>query len=331
MLISLIIPVYNSAKYLEKCLSSCIGQTYTNLDIVVVNDGSTDQSLDIIKKFIAIDSRIRLINKVNAGLVEARKTGVANALADYIMFVDSDDYIVDNAVALLFNSQQRCKSDIVLANFMVELESGKNLFNSNNKYVYGIDEIGMVLNILSKNVAPTIWGKLMKKEVFFRTDTPSEITIGEDAVTILQIYALPLVISYIDDNIYHYIQHPSSMVNLKNKSIIQKRLLFLNWVVYYIEETLSLTDDLLISKSLDCFVVHEYFCLLKDGGNPSDFLSLYARVNALFKTNKEAFRPLGLLRTCLLWSFSKNLFLASVFRKIYTVSRYNIYFIKQIF
>ena len=103
MLVSIIIPVYNSEKYLYACLESCERQSYVNLDIVIVNDGSTDSSCLIVEEFMKKDDRFRIINKKNEGLVEARKTGVREANADFIFFLDSDDIITNDAILLFLN------------------------------------------------------------------------------------------------------------------------------------------------------------------------------------------------------------------------------------
>src|SRR5690606_32725285 len=91
--ISIIIPIYNASAFLEKCIDSVINQSYDNLEIILINDGSTDSSLDICKKYANSDDRIKLINKENGGVSSARNMGLEVVTGDYIGFVDSDDYI----------------------------------------------------------------------------------------------------------------------------------------------------------------------------------------------------------------------------------------------
>ena len=90
---SVIVPVYNVEKYINECLSSLINQTYKNIEIVVINDGSSDNSLSLIEEYSRIDDRIRVIDQKNMGLGYTRNVGIDNAVGDYILFVDSDDYI----------------------------------------------------------------------------------------------------------------------------------------------------------------------------------------------------------------------------------------------
>ena len=96
-LLSVIVPVYNAGEYLRKCLDSIISQTYQNLEIIVINDGSKDNSIDIIKEYLKKDNRILFIDQANKGLPATRKVGVENAKGEYIAFVDQDDYIENNA------------------------------------------------------------------------------------------------------------------------------------------------------------------------------------------------------------------------------------------
>ena len=93
MKISVIVPVYNSEKYIEKCIESIINQTYRNIEIIFINDGSTDESLNIIHKYKKLDNRIKVINQSNSGVSAARNKGIKNSIGDYITFVDSDDHI----------------------------------------------------------------------------------------------------------------------------------------------------------------------------------------------------------------------------------------------
>jgi glycosyltransferase involved in cell wall biosynthesis len=106
-LISIVVPVYNSEKYLEKCLVSLINQTYKNIEIIVINDGSTDGSLDIAKQLAKRDSRVKVYSKKNGGLSSARNHGIEKASGEYIGFVDSDDYIDCNMYSYLYDALEK--------------------------------------------------------------------------------------------------------------------------------------------------------------------------------------------------------------------------------
>src|SRR5574344_1303452 len=163
MKVTIVIPVYNGASYIKGALDSCINQTYSNIEILVVNDGSTDSTLSIIQDFESIDSRVRHINQKNLGLVRARKTGVENTSTDYFLFLDADDILEPHAIECLVEQCVRTKADIIFSNFFIELENGKIYAVSNNKFTRVSDANRVLNDIFLKNVSPTIWGKLIRK------------------------------------------------------------------------------------------------------------------------------------------------------------------------
>jgi len=112
--VSIIVPVYNVEKYLEKCLESIINQTLKNLEIICVNDGSTDNSLQILEDYAKKDQRIKIINKKNRGSGAAKNTGMKNASGEYIGFVDSDDWVDLAMFEKLYNRAKSQKSDMVM-------------------------------------------------------------------------------------------------------------------------------------------------------------------------------------------------------------------------
>ena len=113
-IVSVLIPVYNVEKYLKKCLESVTGQTLTNIEIICVNDGSTDNSLKILEKYKALDSRIKIVNKENGGLPSARNAALDIATGEYVGFVDSDDYIEENMFERLVEVAHNENSEVVI-------------------------------------------------------------------------------------------------------------------------------------------------------------------------------------------------------------------------
>lgn len=113
--VSIIIPVYNREKYISRCISSVINQTYKNLEIIIVDDGSTDDSLNIVRSFD--DNRLKIIESENKGVSNARNIGIQNASGKYIMFVDSDDYILDEMVENFVREMEETDADLVCGNF----------------------------------------------------------------------------------------------------------------------------------------------------------------------------------------------------------------------
>lgn len=131
ILVSIIMPVYNVGEYLKDCLDSVINQTYTNIEIICVNDGSTDNSLEILKEYKNKDSRIVIIDKANGGLVSARKVGVEAAKGEYSIYIDSDDWIELNMIEELVNEVRKTNADIVTSGFVREFGKG-NILETDN-------------------------------------------------------------------------------------------------------------------------------------------------------------------------------------------------------
>lgn len=114
--VSVVVPIYNAGKKLEKCITSVINQTFKDIELILVNDGSTDNSLDICYKFSRMDKRIILINKNNEGCIATRRKGVITSSSEYVMFVDADDWIDKNAIEILYNEAIHHNIDITVCN-----------------------------------------------------------------------------------------------------------------------------------------------------------------------------------------------------------------------
>ena len=139
MKVSIIIAAYNIDQYIERCINSIINQTLKDIEIIVVNDGSKDRTLDIIKDIASKDSRIKIIDKQNQGLIEARKSGMKIANGEYLLFVDGDDWLEIDTLEKLYKNAKSNNSDIVIYNAYNSYDNSKyklNIFN----YLEGKDE-----------------------------------------------------------------------------------------------------------------------------------------------------------------------------------------------
>ena len=165
-LISIIIPMYNSEKTLNRCIESVLKQTYSNIEVVLINDGSTDNSRNICEEFAKKDNRIVLVNKENEGVGKARNTGLEVSNGKYISFVDSDDYIESNMIENLYNILISHNVDCVKANYDIVTKNG---IEKNNEII--IDSIyeqenieSFVYELLRERVKSFLWLLLIKKE-----------------------------------------------------------------------------------------------------------------------------------------------------------------------
>ena len=121
--ISIIVPIYNAEKFLNKCIKSILKQTFENFELILVNDGSTDKSLDICNKYAKSDKRIKVINKKNEGSVLARKRGIKEAKGDYVIFVDADDWISINALEVINEEINNNNADVIVFNYYKVLKN----------------------------------------------------------------------------------------------------------------------------------------------------------------------------------------------------------------
>lgn len=169
-LISVIIPVYNVEKYLKRCMDSVLNQTYTNLDVVLVDDGSTDQSGKICDRYQQIDSRVRVIHKKNGGLSDARNAGIENARGEYLTFVDSDDELVLDCIEYLYNLICKYNCYISGCDNQVIIEKNQKVYKKERYTDALVSSHEELKNILcEKSIGGSACGKLYKKELFSET------------------------------------------------------------------------------------------------------------------------------------------------------------------
>lgn len=209
MLVSVIIPVYNVSEYLEICLDSIVNQTYKDLQIIIVNDGSADNSAEIAKGFADRDKRIQLIHQENKGVSVARNNGMKNAKGKYLFFVDADDRITSNAVELLINRIKNDDTDLVCAGYYeVNLQFPKGLkLNDFTKEQQDtiINQSDFQKNLFN-GVSGVLWAKLFRREFFenYNLCLNPEINFSEDLLLVIEYSFYVKKVSVISDSIYYY-------------------------------------------------------------------------------------------------------------------------------
>lgn len=219
-LVSIIIPIYNSSKWLTQCLDSVINQSYCNLEIILIDDGSTDESGEICDNYSIKDSRIKVIHKNNEGVSTARNKGLSISLGEYICFVDSDDIINLDMIKTLMDLAQARQADMVMCSY-ARLKEGKQHWSVNN-YNEPVAEgffnrKEALKNILSFNgFQGFIWNKLIKRELFVSepiVEFSPDIYICEDLLVLCKLIDKAFTIVYTNKKLYGYVIHPNSVVN----------------------------------------------------------------------------------------------------------------------
>ena len=214
-LISIIVPVYNVEEYLERCVESIINQTYQNIEIILVDDGSKDNSGKICDKLKERDIRIKVIHKENGGLSDARNAGLKIANGKYIGFVDSDDYIEKDMFETLYNLNKKYNSEISIVSFN-ELYNGKIIGVRNSKKIEELNKINAIKELLiDTKIQSYAWNKLFKRELFNNIEFPTNKNFEDIATTLLLFEKANKVVLY-EEPKYNYVRRDNSIVGIKS-------------------------------------------------------------------------------------------------------------------
>lgn len=216
-MISVIVPIYNVESYLARCIDSILIQSFKDFELILVNDGSTDNSLNICKKYLNIDKRIKLVSQINKGLSAARNTGVMHASGDYICFVDSDDFIEKDYLLLLLNNIKKCNSDIAMCEYYLTDNRGKQYsvekFNEpqNIPILSGKETFSYFYkdNYVANVVA---WNKIYKKYLFDNVKY-KEGYYFEDEFIALPLFYKARKVSFVRTPLYDYVQRQGSIMH----------------------------------------------------------------------------------------------------------------------
>lgn len=257
MKFSIIVPVYNVEKYIDKCLISILEQTYDNFEVIIVNDGSPDNSQAIIDKYVDKDKRFKCFSKKNGGLSDARNFGVKRARGDYILFIDSDDYIEKELLLKIYNIVNAEKVDVVRFSLNVVDEFGNRLRDVEGVVDNLDDKEKIIESILANDYVEPAWlyaynTKFFKSHKFLYPVGK----IHEDFGLTLIILSKALSIRVIDFNGYNYVQRENSIMSDKNYEKVFKRVM--DFFEHHIHNREILCDSyinkLLLSYSASCAI-----------------------------------------------------------------------------
>lgn len=226
-LVSIIIPVYNVEKYIGICLDSIINQTYKNIEIILIDDGSTDNSLKIIKQYQSKDKRIKVINRENKGVLYTRVEGFKIAKGRYITYIDSDDWAENNMIEIMYNKAIEYNADVVKCGF------GYNDFES------AVSKIESDTFITQEQFEPTfydklfrdmnihnVWAQLFKKELLDKSldNIDTTISLGDDLELDIQLYKNISNILFISNILYHYRYNANSITKSLRVENVKKNI-----------------------------------------------------------------------------------------------------------
>lgn len=243
-LVTVIIPVYNVEKYLDRCVQSVVDQTYKNLEIILVDDGSPDNCPAICDEWAKKDSRISVVHKKNAGLGMARNTGIDNATGKYIFFFDSDDYVDTSIVEKCVLSAEKYNSEAVIYGRSEVYDDGRIIAKSLKAPKEFFDSQEVVNEVLPSmytydmGFGVSAWGKMFSLDIFrkynLRFVSEREI-ISEDAYFALEFFSRVSAVSIVNESLYFYYKRGDSLSRVfradrheKNDIFYQKSMDYIN-------------------------------------------------------------------------------------------------------
>lgn len=232
-LVSIIIPIYNSEAFLDKCIQSAINQSYKNIEVILVDDGSIDSSGEICDNYSSVDNRVKTIHKTNGGLVSSRKTGLLASTGEYVLYIDGDDWIELDVIKNYVDQVIKHNADVIVSSHIVNLEGREDiLMNSLPSGVYDKEALKSIIypkmlytgKFAQFGIFSYSWGKLYRKEILLKNqlNVDENITIGEDALCLYPtlLDTNTLVIS--EQPGYHYRQRADSQMKTLRKIEISK-------------------------------------------------------------------------------------------------------------
>ena len=275
--VSIIIPIYNSEKYLITCLNSIKKQTFNEFEVILINDGSTDKSLNICKEFCDADDRFSLINKENTGVSDCRNIGIKFAKADYIMFVDGDDWIEEKTVEIGYYNMKESRADMCQFNFYFANDEkdyilGKH-FNT-KKQIFEKDDINILKQTilspeftekcLNKKIGriKACWGKIYSRKLLEenKIEFNKNLKIHEDTVFNLEVLQKSKKILFLDEYLYYYRKNETSITNRYCPNKIQENQLVIEEINKLLKE-----EEPTVQAAKD-YLFFELFCnyIIKD-------------------------------------------------------------------
>ena len=249
-LVSVIVPCYNSEKYIERCIISILNQTYNNIEIIIIDDGSTDSSLDIIKRLSNNYDNIKYIHQSNSGVSAARNKGLSNANGDYITFVDSDDTILPEMYETLMELIVSHKADISHCSYQrIKGNNIKKLGGTNLVEVYD-SKTALAYLLKGEKFSPSICNKLYSKKCISNIRLNTEISINEDYLFNYFLFCNSKKIVYIDKCFYEYHNETVSSVTRINQIKRANDVLKTREII---NETINQESDLKKQAELNVF------------------------------------------------------------------------------
>lgn len=239
--VSIIVPIYNVEKYLERCIESLIHQTFTDIEILLIDDGSQDKSGEICQEYAKQDNRVKYFWQENAGQSMARNNGVTLMTGKYVVFVDSDDYLPLDAVAVLYHKIEQENAGMVIGNFERFYDGTKqNLLQRHYRFQRNYMEEDETVTFFEKpsmlvDLYPAPWGKIFRKDIIVAAEMKFPLNIWYEDFYFFSVY-LPAMgkIAYVNHTVYKYAVREGSVMTSKGERLFELLTIF-DWILEFYE------------------------------------------------------------------------------------------------
>lgn len=296
--VSIIVPVYKTEKFLDRCVVSLVNQTYRNIEIILIDDGSPDSSPALCDKWANRDERISVIHKKNGGLSNSRNCGIDNAVGEYICFVDSDDYIEENLIERTYISAKKSNADVVIfSNYNVNSRGNRarNYIKSSQSIYAGEKEIHHLFNESigampqsygDAEIPFSPWGRLYKRELFAKNNVyfkSERNLIYEDLMLLLDIFPFIKKALVIDEPLYNYCENKDSLTHSDDPNRferIKKQYLFLKSNYPYKKEIFNNSETFLrFKRTMQSYVRNAIISIVRN----NNFLQSKKKIKLIMK------------------------------------------------
>lgn len=309
--ISIIVPVYKAEKYLNRCVDSILAQTFTDFELLLIDDGSPDRSGEICDEYAKKDSRIRVIHKENGGVSSARQRGLDESIGEYTIHADPDDWVEPTMLEELYNKAKEEDADMVICDFIYEYKTGSFICK---QHIDNCDAESILKKMFSQQLPGMCWNKLVRRKCYIDYDIrfPHNIILWEDLYVVCSLLTHPIKCAYLAKALYHYdlVINNNSIVRIPTKKGLYSQIDFVNHFSSY-----SYPVDWLYESKVSTKMLAYRSGLLK----ANDIIDLFPEVNNTFIENKCHY---GLLQKGLAALLKKNYLASQFYLKMYNIGMY---------
>ncbi|EKF34145.1 glycosyltransferase family 2 protein [Bacillus xiamenensis] len=264
--ISLLVAVYNTSQYVEQCLQSIADQSFSNIEVILINDGSTDHSGELLEAFAARDERFRVIHQANQGLGAVRNRGIEEAKGTYLAFIDSDDMLAPHYCEALYEKAEMTGADLVVSEYWIQFEQSNRTIPTTLLAHQKAERASLIESLLHGDITGFSWNKLYRRafieEHQIRFPLRGELENIEDQYVTLRCFSLSRVMAFVHEPLYYYRVHRSSIVQRYQKQYFHHGLAFYDTQRLFLKEHDELTP---YEKAFHVFMVnHTLHCMLNE-------------------------------------------------------------------